>query len=97
MYGMRIKFHKCDLISINVDEVDAHIVAQTFTCRLSHFPITHLGASLHKKKLRKENFQLVIDKILKKTARLRGRILNHAARAGHTCACKHTSLPPECY
>jgi hypothetical protein len=40
----------------------------------------YLGVPLHYKKLRKEDLQPVIDKILKKAGGWRGRLLNHAAK-----------------
>ena len=43
MSGMRINFHKCDLIPINVDEEQAQLVAQTLSCRLGCFPLKYLG------------------------------------------------------
>jgi hypothetical protein len=80
MSGMRINFHKCDLIAINVEEEEAQIIAQSLCCRLGEFPMKYLGVPLHYKKLRKEDLQPVIDKILKKAGGWRGRLLNHAAK-----------------
>jgi hypothetical protein len=80
MSGMRINFHKCDLIAINVEEEEAQTIAQSLYCRLGKFPMKYLGVPLHYKKLRKEDLQPVIDKILKKAAGWRGRLLNHAAK-----------------
>jgi hypothetical protein len=38
MFGMRINFHKCDLIAINVEEEEAQIIAQSLCCRLGGIP-----------------------------------------------------------
>jgi hypothetical protein len=80
MSGMRINFHKCDLIAINVDDESAQNVSQTLSCGLGKFPLKYLGVPLHYKKLRKEDLQPVVDKILKKAGGWRGRLLNHAAK-----------------
>ena len=45
MSGMRINFHKCDLIPINVDEDQARIFAQTLSCRLGDRKSTRLNSS----------------------------------------------------
>ena len=51
--GMRINFHKCDLVPININGDDAKIFAQILGCKLSEFPIKYLGAPLHHRKLKK--------------------------------------------
>jgi hypothetical protein len=66
MFGMMINFHKCDPISINVEENDAQLFAQYLSCRLGHFPLKYLGLPLHYNKLNKEDMQPIIEKILKK-------------------------------
>jgi hypothetical protein len=64
--GMSINFHKCDLVPINVDDEEAQMFAQTLCCKLGVFPLTYLGTPLHYKKLRKEDLQPVVDKVIKK-------------------------------
>jgi hypothetical protein len=80
MSGMRINFHKCDLIAINVEDQDAQLVSQSLCCKLGQLPLKYLGVPLHYTKLRKEDVQPIVDKLLKKAAGWRGRLLNHAAR-----------------
>jgi hypothetical protein len=46
MSGMRINFHKCDLVPINVDDGDAQFIAQTLSCKLGEFPMQFLGVPL---------------------------------------------------
>ena len=65
MSGMRINFHKCDLIPINVEEEQACLVAQALSCKLGKFTLKYLGVPLDHSKLRKENLQPLVDKILK--------------------------------
>jgi hypothetical protein len=80
MSGMRINFHKCDLISIKVEEQEAQLFSQSLCCRLGNFPLKYLGVPLHYTKLRKEDIQPIVDKLLKNAAGWRGRLLNHAAK-----------------
>jgi hypothetical protein len=63
-----------------VEDEIAQNMSQTLSCGLGKFPMKYLGVPLHYKKLRKEDLQPVIDKILKKAAGWRGRLLNHAAK-----------------
>jgi hypothetical protein len=66
MSGMRINFHKCDLVPINISVEESQEYAQSLSCKLGCFPIKYLGAPLHYRRLRKEDLQPVIDKIIKK-------------------------------
>jgi hypothetical protein len=47
MPGMRINFHKCDLISIQVEEQEAQLLSHSLCCRLGKFPLKYLGVPLH--------------------------------------------------
>ena len=77
MSGLRINFHKCDLIPINVLEEEAHMVAQALSCGLGSFPLKYLGFPLHYTKLRREDLQPVVDKVLKRAVGWRGRLLGY--------------------
>ena len=78
--GLRINFHKCELVPINVSQDEAQDFAQTLCCRLGNFPIKYLGVPLHHSKLRKEDLQPIVDSLLKRAAGWRGKLLSHAAR-----------------
>jgi hypothetical protein len=80
MSGMRINFHKCDLISIKVEEQDAQMFSQSLCCKLGQFPLKYLGVPLHYMKLRNEDIQPIVEKLLKKASGWRGILLNHAAK-----------------
>jgi hypothetical protein len=49
-------------------------------CVVGSFPIKYLGIPLHYEKLRREDLQPLIDKILKRIAGWRGKLLSYAAR-----------------
>jgi hypothetical protein len=51
------------------------------------FPIKYLGVPLHHDKLKREDLQPIIDKILKRIARWRGKLLSYAARVPLVKAC----------
>jgi hypothetical protein len=80
MSGMRINFHKCDLVPINMEQEEAQTFAQTLSCRLGSFPMKYLGAPLHYKKLRREDLQPVVDKVIKKAGGWRGKLLSYKAK-----------------
>jgi hypothetical protein len=79
--GMRINFHKSELVPLNIELSEAHRLAHVFSCPLGTFPIKYLGVPLHYENLNREDIQPLVDKILKKIAGWRGRLLSQAARA----------------
>lgn len=87
MSGMRIDFHKCDLVRINIEFDEAIKFAQCFGCKIGSFPIKYLGAPLHHSKIRREDLQPVIDKIIKRGAGWRGRLLSYGKRLILVQAC----------
>jgi hypothetical protein len=65
---MKINYDKRDMMVIGVEEERANEFAKIFCCKRNEFPIKYLGVSLHHSKLRKEDLQPVIDKIVKRIA-----------------------------
>jgi hypothetical protein len=53
---------------------------QKFSAAKNEFSIKYLGVPLHHSKLRKEDLQPVIDKIIKRIAGWKGRLLSYAGR-----------------
>jgi len=78
--GMRINYHKSELIPLNLEEDETHRIAHIFHCPVGSFPIKYLGIPLHFDKLRREDVQPLVDKILRKIASWKGKLLSHAAR-----------------
>jgi hypothetical protein len=58
-----------------------------FSCPLGEFPIKYLGVPLHYDNLRREDIQPLVDKMLKKIAGWRGKLLSYAARLVLIKAC----------
>lgn len=79
--GMRINFHKSELVPINLDPEKAHSLAHILCCPLGSFPMKYLGISLHYDNLSREDIQPLVDKLLKKIAGWRGKLLSLTARA----------------
>jgi hypothetical protein len=56
MSGMRVNYHKSELVAINIDnEGEIEYFAGVFRCRVGAFPIKYLGVPLHYSKLRRED------------------------------------------
>lgn len=62
LFGMRINFHKSELISMNLDPETAHSLAHLFSCPIGSLPIKYLGVPLHFKKLNREDIQPFVVK-----------------------------------
>ena len=78
--GMRINFHKSELILMNVELEAVHNLAYLFSCPVGTLPIKYLGVPLHYEKLSREDIQPLVDKMLKKMAGWRGRLLSYAGK-----------------
>jgi hypothetical protein len=78
--GMRINFHKSELIPLNLDMGQTHEIAHLFSCPVGNFPIKYLGIPLRYEKLSREDIQPLVDKILRRVSGWRGKLLSYAAR-----------------
>jgi hypothetical protein len=90
--GMRINYHKSELISLNMQEEQVHRAAHIFSYPVGSLPLKYLGIPLHYDKLIREDIQPLVDKILKRVASWRGKLLSHAARLTLVKSCL-TSIP----
>jgi len=87
MSGMKISYDKSDLFTIGLEEDRANDFAKVFCCKKSNFPIKYLGVPLHFTKLTRNDLQPVTDKIIKRIAGWRGRLLSYARRLTLLKAC----------
>jgi hypothetical protein len=78
--GMRINYSKSELIPINMDQAEAQPFVDVFSCNSGVFPIKYLGIPLHYEKLSRADIQPLIDKILKRIAGWRGKLLSYRGR-----------------
>lgn len=44
--GMRVNFHKSELVPLNLSQDEAHWMAHIFSCPIGSFPIKYLGVPL---------------------------------------------------
>ena len=51
--------------------------ARLFCCNVGTLPFIYLGIPLHQPKLRKEDIQLIVDKVIKKIAGWKGKLLSY--------------------
>jgi hypothetical protein len=95
MSGMRINFYKSELVPINIEsEGVVNNWRDVFVCPVGAFPIKYLGIPLHYNKLSREDLQPLVDKIIKRIAGWRGKLLSKAGRIIliKTCLASTTSL-----
>jgi hypothetical protein len=45
--GMRINFHKSEIVPMNMEESEPHDIAHVLNCPTGSFPIKYLGVPLH--------------------------------------------------
>jgi hypothetical protein len=77
---MRVNFHKHECIPLNVEEERAHEIAHTLSCPLDRLPFKYLGVPLHYEKLKREDLQPMLDKLIKRISGWRGRLLAYSSR-----------------
>jgi hypothetical protein len=78
--GMRINFHKSKVIPLNLEEDRCHEIAHLQNCHVGSLPFKYLGVPLHFDRLKREDIQPLIDKMIKKAAGWRGRLLAYSSR-----------------
>jgi hypothetical protein len=49
-------------------------------CKIGQFPFTYLGVPLHYEKLRREDIQPIVDKIMRRIASWKGKLLSYWSR-----------------
>jgi hypothetical protein len=79
--GMRVNFHKSEIITLNLEMKDTKKIASIFNCPIGSFPLKYLGVPLHYDKLPREELQPLVDKLIHRIAGWRGKLLSLAARA----------------
>ena len=78
--GMRINYSKSELIPVNIDATEVGEFLDILECTKGSFPIKYLGIPLHYDKLRREDVQPLIDKIMKRIAGWKGKLLSYKGR-----------------
>jgi hypothetical protein len=87
MSGMKINYNKSDLLTIVLEEDEANRFAKIFCCKRSDFPIKYLDVPVYYTKLRRQDLQPIIDKIIKRISGWKGRLLSYVGRLTLLKAC----------
>jgi hypothetical protein len=78
--NMMINFHKSECIPLNVDEGRAHEIVHILGCPMGKLPFKYLGVPIYFEKLKREDLQPILDKLIKRIAGWRGRLLAYNSR-----------------
>jgi hypothetical protein len=78
--GMRINFHKSEVIPLNLKEEVVHEIWHILACPVGALPFKYLGVPLHFDKLKREDLHPILDKLIKRCAGWRGRRLACSSR-----------------
>jgi hypothetical protein len=78
--GMKINYHKSDLVPINLEEEETQLYGRVFCCKLRSFP--YLGVPLHHEKLKREDLHPVVDKNMNRIPGWQGMLLSYASSEG---------------
>jgi hypothetical protein len=65
---MIINFHKSEVIPMNLDEGQVHEIAHVLSYPIGCLSFKYLGVPLYFEKLKREELQSIIDKMLKRAA-----------------------------
>jgi hypothetical protein len=72
---------------MNLEEEEIHDYARIFCCKIGSFPFKYLGVPLYFEKLRREDLQPIVDKVMKRITGWKGRLLSYGARLTLLKAC----------
>jgi hypothetical protein len=78
--GMRINLSKSEFIPMHLDDEKTHEVAHILSCSRGTLPFKYLGVLLHVERLKREDIQPLVDKLIKRVAGWRGRLLAYSSR-----------------
>jgi hypothetical protein len=84
---MKVNYNKSELVAVNLKPEEVDCFKEIFDCVVGSFLIKYLGVPLHHDKLKREDLQPIIDKILKCIAGWRGKLLSYVARVLLVKAC----------
>jgi hypothetical protein len=80
------------VLRLNLDENETQLYAKKICCKVGSFPFKYLGVPVHCEKLRRDDIQLIVDKILSRISDWNDRLLSYGARLALLKAC-FASIP----
>ena len=78
--GLAINYDKCNLLTLGMIEEESNHFSRLFCYAIGSFPIKYLGVPLHFTRLRREDIQPVVDKLVKRIAVWKGKLLSSAGK-----------------
>jgi hypothetical protein len=85
--GMKINFHKSEVIVMGVDVAEQARVASLLNCKQGKFPFTYLGFTMSDHKLTIADLEPLVAAVGKRAAPWQGRFMSSAARLTLIDAC----------
>jgi hypothetical protein len=77
---MKINFSKSEFIPLNLESEQIHEIAHILCCPIGAPPFRYLGVLIYFEKLKRDDLQHVIDKLIKRAAGWRGKLLAYSSR-----------------
>lgn len=65
MYGLKINFHKSEVIGIGVDNDRVGLFEEIFTCKRGVLPLKYLGIHVVEERLKNSDWDLSVGKMKK--------------------------------
>jgi hypothetical protein len=90
--GLRVNFLKSSVAPIQCSQDIADQCSQALDCPIQNLPCTYLGLPLSIKKLRKEDLQSILDKLARKLAFWKAKLLTKDGRVAFVQAVMTASV-----
>jgi hypothetical protein len=90
--GLHVNFGNSSAAPIQCSEEDVEIIAPAIECPIRPLPCTYLGLPLSLKKLRKEDLQLVLDRLARKLAFWKAKLMSKDGRVAYVQAVMTASV-----
>jgi hypothetical protein len=80
MFGMKVNFHKSEVIAMGLDRQEGQRVANLLNCKVGPFPLTYLGLPISNNKLCISDWEPLCATVSKRVGPCRGKFMSSGAR-----------------
>ena len=80
MLGLKINYHKSEMIAFGVDEEEQQVLANILNCRIGQMPLKYLGFPISDRSLGVQVFKDMVEKMRKKLQPWKGKHLSSGGR-----------------
>ena len=80
MSGLKINFHKCEMLSMGIDSEEGQRIADLLNCKVGKFPFMYLGLPLVPRRVTIDEWAPLTGKAGKKVSPWRGKFMSSAER-----------------